>query len=92
MVELTDSEKAMLAREVAADRYRFSGSWRSAFLEGWDAAMEYRADYTNAKQVAERIWNYVVFHASSDSGDQSVDRIAKILTNDVQTKEQEQQS
>ena len=46
--ELTDNERALLAREVAADSYDYTYShdqlWpRTAFVAGWDAAMEYMA-------------------------------------------------
>lgn len=48
--ELTDNEKQMLAREVAADRAYYDDRKRAAFIAGWDAAMEYAA-----KKMAEGI-------------------------------------
>jgi len=47
--ELSDNERALLAREVAADQYDHGwplrttlGNWsREGFCAGWDAAMEY---------------------------------------------------
>lgn len=46
MSELSDKEKQLLAREVAADRYVGSGgyyndSMREVFISGWNAAIEY---------------------------------------------------
>jgi hypothetical protein len=48
-VELNDNEKALLAREVAADQYdrerplrtTLGNLPREGFCAGWDAAMEY---------------------------------------------------
>lgn len=44
--ELTNNEKALLAREVAADghdtsEYEYEDVVRRTFCAGWDAAMEY---------------------------------------------------
>lgn len=43
--ELTNNERALLAREVAADNAAQPayGGYRTAFCAGWDAAMEYIA-------------------------------------------------
>lgn len=56
MDELTDNEKQMLAREVAADKWSnptgYTPYWnlrRQAFAAGWDAAME----YVNAKKLEQ---------------------------------------
>ena len=51
MGELTDSEKAVLAREIAADDYdrqwpmttSYGNHVREGFVSGWDAAMDYVA-------------------------------------------------
>jgi hypothetical protein len=48
--ELSDNERALLAREVAIDQHGYRYSGREAFTDGWDAAMEYVE-----KQLAERI-------------------------------------
>lgn len=40
--ELSDNDKALLAREVAADRYG-RPAYRRMFIDGWDAAMEWMA-------------------------------------------------
>ena len=52
--ELTDNERALLAREVAADRHVDSSGWynenmREVFCTGWDAAMEYVKEQQRAE-------------------------------------------
>ena len=52
--ELTDNEKALLAREVAADRHIDGSGWynenaRDVFISGWNAAMEYVKEQQSAK-------------------------------------------
>jgi len=39
-IELTDNERALLAREVAADKSFHNPTLKEAFYDGWDAAME----------------------------------------------------
>lgn len=48
---LTDNEKQLLAREVAADKEcsHRGNIYRGAFIAGWDAAME----YMNAERQVE---------------------------------------
>ena len=48
--ELTDNERALLAREVAADAAGWVETCRSAFISGWNAAMAHVAE-----QAAEGI-------------------------------------
>lgn len=48
MDELTEGEKELLVREVAADDFP-DGYGKRAFLAGWNAAME----YVNARQVQQ---------------------------------------
>lgn len=46
MAELTDNERQLLAREIAADKRVGGGGYyndnmREVFVSGWNAAMEY---------------------------------------------------
>lgn len=53
--ELSDNEKALLAREVAADMHGCSGKelYRKMFTDGWDAAMDYVKEQQRAEAKLE---------------------------------------
>lgn len=62
-IELNNDEKALLAREVAADSHVVGGGWyndsaREVFISGWNAAMEY----------ASRKASDSIAHLDSDDG------------------------
>jgi hypothetical protein len=39
--ELSDNDRALLAREVAVDQHGYRNYGLQAFTDGWDAAIEY---------------------------------------------------
>lgn len=53
---MTDDEKALLAREIAADGYQPLSKWdddpRHAFVAGWEAALKWK-EHAYASQLEQ---------------------------------------